>query len=123
MNSHPASQVAVVAEPLSIYNAPGGRASITSGLGWEDRLSWGLQHRSLMTRRAYSRFLVGSCAGSAVAHGGGGRAFLRLAYECLVRGSASPRQLAILCLTFLMTPKFRRYVRDAFVLRTAKAIE
>ena len=123
VNSDPATQVAVVAEPLSIYNAPDGRTSITSGLRWQDRLSWGLQHRSLMTRKAYSRFLVGSCAGSAVAHGGGGRAFLRLGYECLVRGSASPRQLAILCLTFLMTPRFRRYVRDSFILRTAKALE
>ena len=117
VSSDPTVTVVVVPEALSIYYAPVGRATITSGLSWRDRLKWGQEHKGMLTRRAYSRFIVGSCAGSAVQQRGGLKAFARLMYECAVVGSPSPRLLAILCTTFLLTPESRRYIRDRFLLR------
>ena len=117
VSSDPATTVTVVPEPLSIYHAPVGRATITTGLGWEDRLKWGVEHRNLMTPLAYSRFIVGSCAGSAVQQKGGARAFFRLMHHSAILGSPSPRLIAILCTTFLLTPRLRRYIRDTFILR------
>ena len=63
LNSNPEVKLEVVAEPLSVYYSPEQRASITGGLSWEKRLAWGQQNRLLMTRRAYSRFIVGSVRG------------------------------------------------------------
>ena len=65
INSDPTVRLQVVAEPLSVYYSPEQRASITGLLNWERRLRWGQENRTLMTRRAYSRFIVGSCAGPA----------------------------------------------------------
>jgi glycosyltransferase involved in cell wall biosynthesis len=120
VNSDPATKLVVIAEPLSVYHAPGGRATITGSLSWEERLAWGMQHRHLMTRRAYSRFIVGSCAGPAVQQGGGYRAFFRLLRECIVRSSVTPKSLGILIATFSITPAFRRYIRDSFFLQNPK---
>lgn len=116
VSSDPETIVTVVPEPLSIYHAPVGRATITTGLSWEDRLRWGVEHRDLMTARAYSRFIVGSCAGSAVQQKGGVRAFFRLLHHCVVVGSPTPRLIAILMTTFLINPRLRRHIRDTFIL-------
>jgi glycosyltransferase involved in cell wall biosynthesis len=120
VNSDLGTRLVVIAEPLSVYHTPAGRASVTSSLPWEERLSWGMQHRHLMTRRAYSRFIVGSCAGPAVQQGGGFRAFFRLLRECIVRSSVTLKSLGILCATFSITPAFRRYIRDSFILKSRK---
>ena len=37
----PASELVVVARPLSIYHAPENRISVTSGLKWKARVDWG----------------------------------------------------------------------------------
>ena len=79
----PKMKLEVVAESLSVYYSPDQRATITSGLPWEKRLAWGQENRALMTRRAYSRFIVGSCAGPAVRDKAGTRALVRLLTECV----------------------------------------
>ena len=57
--------LSVFPEPLSIYHVAEERSTITSRLSWESRLAWGRANRHRMTRRAYSRFIAGSCvAGS-----------------------------------------------------------
>jgi len=122
VNSDRATKLVVIAEPLSVYHTPAGRASVTSSLAWEERLSWGMQQRHLLTPRAYSRFIVGSCAGPAVQQGGGFRAFCRLLKECIVRSSVTPKSLGILCATFSITPGFRRYIRDSFILQHSKPV-
>ena len=85
VNSHPGVKLEIVPEPLSVYYSPEQRATITGGLNWERRLAWGQQNRSLMTRRAYSRFITGSCAGTAVRDRAGVRALGRLLVECVDR--------------------------------------
>jgi glycosyltransferase involved in cell wall biosynthesis len=118
VNSHPEVKLEVVEELLSVYHAPEHRATITAGLHWEKRLAWGQQNRGLMTRRAYSRFIVGSCAGPAVRDQAGMRGLIRLLWECVVRGSPTPLNIALLLGTFLVTPGARRTLRDKWFLDT-----
>jgi glycosyltransferase involved in cell wall biosynthesis len=118
--SNPQVKLEVVAEPLSVYYSPDHRASITGGLSWEKRLAWGQQNRKLMTRRAYSRFIVGSCAGTAVRDQAGLRALARLLVECVFHGFPTPMNIAMLVGAFVVTPKTRRAIRDRFFLSTPK---
>jgi glycosyltransferase involved in cell wall biosynthesis len=113
----PGVQLVVIEQPLSIYHAPGKRQTITSNLCWEARLDWGKANRHLMSRRAYSRFVVGSCVGPAVQNGAGVRGFARLFYECAVVGSPTPQLLVLLVGTYLLRPSLRQKLRDRFLLR------
>jgi glycosyltransferase involved in cell wall biosynthesis len=121
VNSQPDVNLVVVKELLSVYHAPEQRATITAGLNWEKRLAWGQENRELMTRRAYSRFIVGSCAGPAVRDKAGMRGLARLLWECVVRGSSNPLNLALLFGTFLVTPDMRRTLRDKWFLDGRRA--
>jgi glycosyltransferase involved in cell wall biosynthesis len=120
VNSDPEIQLEVVAEPLSVYYSPDQRASITGGLNWEKRLAWGQQNRMLMTRRAYSRFIVGSCAGTAARDHAGPRALVRLLAECVFWGFPTPLTIALLFGAFLVTPDARRGLRDGLFLKTSR---
>ncbi len=119
-NLNPEVKLEVVEELLSVYHAPEQRSTITAGLHWEKRLAWGQQNRKLMTRRAYSRFIVGSCAGPAVRDQAGIRGLFRLLWECIFRGSPNPLTIALLFGTFLVTPRTRRTLRDKWLLVTPR---
>lgn len=110
----------VVTEPLAIYHAPEDRSTITSKLGWEARLSWGRANRHRMTRKGYSRFIAGSCAGRAAQDRAGLRGLSTLLQECILRGSPSPKNVALMLGIFLVTPELRRRIRDAFFLEEHK---
>jgi len=114
-----AAELIVVGQPLSVYHAPENRHAISNRVNWRAKLDWGRAHRHLMTRRAYSRFIVGSCAGAAVQDRAGARAFSRLFYECAVVGSPTPQLLPLLCGTFLLSPSLRKKLRDLLLLRRA----
>jgi glycosyltransferase involved in cell wall biosynthesis len=120
VNSDPTVRFFVVAESLSVYHSPDHRATITSKLDWRKRLAWGQENRGLMTRRAYSRFIVGSCAGTAARDQTGGRAtaLAQLLAECFLHGFPTPVTIAFLFGTFLVTPSTRRTIRDSLFLRT-----
>ncbi len=120
VTSSPQLRLEVVAEPLSVYYSPDQRVSITGGLRWEKRLAWGQANRGLMTRRAYSRFIVGSCAGTAVRDRAGLRALARLTWECVFHGFPTPLDVGMLLSAFLLTPGTRRVVRDKLFLSTPK---
>jgi hypothetical protein len=115
----PEADLIVVAQPLSIYYAPEKRVTITSGLGWKARLDWGRENRHLMSKRSYSRFIVGSCVGPAVQDNAGVRGFGRLFNECAIVGSPTPQLLLMLCGTYLLRPALRKKLRDRFFLRRA----
>lgn len=83
----PEVQLLIAPEPLSIYNAPVGRQTITTGLTWEKPLSWAQNNRHLMTRRAYSLFIIRSCVTKAAEQHAGLRSFLKLFRECMFQGS------------------------------------
>jgi glycosyltransferase involved in cell wall biosynthesis len=115
----PDVQLMVVPEPLSIYYAPENRETITSRLSWKSRLDWGSENRHLMTKRGYSRFIVGSCVGPAVQGRAGIRGFGRLFYECAIVGSPTPKLLILLIGTYLLRPDVRKKLRDRFLLQRA----
>jgi glycosyltransferase involved in cell wall biosynthesis len=122
VNSSPDVRLAIIAEPVSIYHAPEQRATITSGLNWKERLAWGKRNRRLMTRRAYSRFLAGSCAGPAVRQKAGTRGLLSLLWESSVRGRLISFDTALLVGTFAITPNMRRALRDRWFLHAPKSV-
>ena len=117
VTSDPTVQFVAVGETLSVYHSPDQRATITAGLDWKKRLAWGQQNRALMTRRAYSRFIVGSCAGTAVRDHAGAPALVQLLAECIFRGFPTPVTIALLFGAFLVTPTTRRTIRDSVFLR------
>ena len=115
----PDAQLIVVPQPLSIYHAPEMRATVTSGVRWRARLNWGQANRHLMSKRGYSRFIVGSCAGPAVQDRAGVRGFARLLYECAIVGSPTPQLLLLLFGTYALGPALRRKLRNLIFLRRA----
>jgi glycosyltransferase involved in cell wall biosynthesis len=112
----PRTQLIVVPEPLTIYHSPEGRKTITTGTKWRWVLEWGRANRRHMTRRAYSRFVVGSCVARAAKENAGIRGFATLLYECAVRGLPDPKLICLLCGSFLLKPEFRTKLRDRFML-------
>ncbi len=115
-----AFRLVVVNQPLSIYHVPAGRSSITTTLDWQARLRWGSDRRHLLTKRAYSRFIVGTCVGRAVQDGVGWRGFTTLLKEVIFVGSATPYLVAILCGAYFLPPKQRMKVRDKLFLKKAR---
>ena len=116
----PGVQLAVVAQPLSIYYAPEKRATITNSVNWKAKVDWGRANRHLMGKRSYSRFIVGSCVGPAVLDEAGMRGFGRLFYECAIVGSPTPQLLMLLLGTYVLRPSLRKKLRDRFLLRRVK---
>jgi len=108
----PGFQLAVAPEALSVYTVPSALPGITTSLDWRSRLRWGRERRSLMSQRAYSRFVVGSCVGRAVQEGAGMDGFKRLLFEVCVNGSPTPYLVSLLCLGFLVSPEQRKRLRD-----------
>jgi glycosyltransferase involved in cell wall biosynthesis len=113
------AQLIVVEQPLSIYYVPEKREAISSGVSWKAKVDWGRANRHLMSRRAYSRFIVGSCVGAAVEDRAGARGFNRLFYEFAIVGSPTPQLLLLLFGTFLLRPSLRKKLRDLILLRRA----
>jgi glycosyltransferase involved in cell wall biosynthesis len=111
------AKLIVVAQPLSIYYVPVKRAAISNRVDWKAKVDWGRANRHLMSKRAYSRFIVGSCVGAAAHAKAGVRGFGRLFYECTFVGSPTPQLLLLLSGTFLLGPAFRRKLRDRIFLR------
>lgn len=113
------AELLVVLQPLAIYYAPDQRATVTSGVGWKARLDWGRANRKLLSRRAYSRFVVGSCAGPAAQDRAGARGLATLLYESVFVGSPTPNLLILLLGTYLLRPAWRKKLRDRIFLRRA----
>ena len=112
----PGTKFMVVPEPLVIYHSPEGRKTITTGTKWRSVLEWGQANRHLITRRAYSRFVVGSCVARAAKENAGIKGFVTLFYECMINGSPTPKLLFLLCGSYLLKPEFRTKLRDRFML-------
>jgi glycosyltransferase involved in cell wall biosynthesis len=119
VNSYPGVRLSVLADVLSVYYAPEERATITSNLAWQKRLAWGQEHREFMTKRAYSRFIVGSCVGRAVEERAGWRALWLLFREYAFEGSPTFTGLLLLVGLSVARPQLRRRVRNALFLSPA----
>ncbi len=117
-----AFRLVVIDEPLSIYHVPAGRTSITSTLNWQERLEWGRSRRHLLSRRAYSRFILGSCVGRAVEDGAGWKGFATLFKEAVIVGSATPYLVTLLCGAYILSPKLRKQLRDRLFFAKARTL-
>ncbi len=114
-----AFELVIVEAPLCIYHVPAGRSSITTNLNWKDRLEWGRQRRHLLSGKAYSRFILGTCVARASEEGAGWKGFTTLLKEAVVVGSASPYLVTLLCGTYFLSPHRRKQLRDRFFLTKA----
>jgi glycosyltransferase involved in cell wall biosynthesis len=107
-----AFRLLVIDEPLSIYHVPAGRKSITTNLNWKARLEWGRERRHLLSGKAYSRFIIGTCAARAAEDGAGWSGFFTLLKDAVLVGSASPYLVALLCGAYFLPPQRRKQLRD-----------
>jgi glycosyltransferase involved in cell wall biosynthesis len=110
------TQLIVVPEPLTIYHSPHGRKTITNATNWRSVLEWGRANRHLMSRRAYSRFVVGSCVARAATQDAGMKGLATLLYECTIKGRPTPKLICLLCGSYLLKPGFRTKLRDRYML-------
>jgi glycosyltransferase involved in cell wall biosynthesis len=108
----PGFELLIVEEPLSIYWVPQrSRVSISGNLDWEYSHRWATSRRSLMTRKAYSRFLVKICARSAMLQKAGAPALLRLLRDLIVLGWPTPFLLAEFMVCAMVPDDLRLRVR------------
>ncbi len=114
-----AFELVIVEDPLSIYHVPAGRSSVTTNLNWKERLEWGRQRRHLLSGRAYSRFILGTCAARASEDGAGWNGFTTLLKEVVFVGSASPYLVTLLCGAYFLSPNRRKQLRDRLFLTKA----
>jgi glycosyltransferase involved in cell wall biosynthesis len=92
----------VVPKPLSVYNDPSGRGTITGKVKWQFALQFANSHRALMSRRTYSRFIVKCCVRLAVRQKAGFRVILRIFAEMFRHGSPNLETVGmfmLFCLT------------------------
>ncbi len=108
----PDVKLMIAAEPLSIYNSPKGRATVTKNLTWQTSLAWAGKNRRLMTGRAYSLFIVRVCVRRAVDQKSGMRAFVRLFTACVFSGSASIAVLALFLARYFLSDDLRALLRQ-----------
>lgn len=119
----PEVQILVAPEPLSIYNSPVGRQTITTGLTWEKPLTWAQNNRHLMTPRAYSLFVVRSCVEKAVEQRSGLRGFWTLFRECMFRGSPDLHIIFLFFSRYTLTDERRHLIRAWFRRLSPRRVE
>ncbi len=119
----PEVQILVAPEPLSIYNSPVGRQTITTGLTWEKPLTWAQNNRHLMTPRAYSLFVVRSCVEKAVEQRSGLRGFWTLFRECMFRGSPDLHIIFLFFSRYTLTDERRQQIRARFRRLSPRRVE
>jgi glycosyltransferase involved in cell wall biosynthesis len=108
----PEVELIVVPEPLSIYNSPTGRPTISTGLTWEKPLEWAQKNRHLITPRAYSLFIVRTLVPRAVSEHSGFRGFRKLLQECVFGGSADLKILGLFLIRYLLPEDVRYRLRS-----------
>jgi glycosyltransferase involved in cell wall biosynthesis len=119
----PGFQLLVIPEPLSIYWVPQrSQVSVSGHLDWSFSHGWATSRRSLMTRKAYARFVVKICTRSALLQGAGLPAFLPLFRDLLLLGYPTPLLLAEFFVSATLPDRLRHRLRPVVLhLRSAVA--
>jgi len=110
----PEVELIVVPEPLSIYNSPTGRPTISAGLTWEKPLAWAKANRHLMSSRAYSLFIMRTLVPRAVDERSGWRGFWTLLRECFFVGSPSLKIVGLFFIRYLLPEDVRYRLKTRF---------
>jgi hypothetical protein len=101
-----------VPQPLSIYWVPlRSRTSISGSLDWEFSHRWATSRRSLMTGKAYARFLVKICTRSATLQNAGPPALFKIFCGLLGRGRPTPFLFAEFFVSALLPDSIRKRLR------------
>ena len=110
--SLPDFRLLVVASPLSIYWVPlRSRSSVSGKLDWRFSASWAKSQLSLMTRKAYSTFLVKICLRAAFIQKEGRQALALLGRELFLTGQPSIFMIADLMLSVTVPEVLRLRLR------------
>jgi hypothetical protein len=94
----------VVDEPLVVYRAEDGRASVGRGQDWEFSLAWGREMRGHFSAKAYAWFVAAECATRAVKSGAGAAVYAEIAREFLLEGRPTAGS-AVMLAGFLGLPQ------------------
>jgi glycosyltransferase involved in cell wall biosynthesis len=114
--SLPGFQLLIVPEPLSVYWVPlRVRTSISGSLDWALSYAWIQGRLPLITRKAYSMFLVKMVARSAAIQKAGMQERKQLFRDFIVRGRPTPLLVAEFMGTWLVSEDLRRRLRYGFI--------
>lgn len=112
----PEFQLLVIPQPLSIYWVPQRtRVSVSGHLDWSFSHGWARSRHSLMTRKAYARFLVKICTRAARLQGAGLPAILRLLCDLILFGYPTPLLLAEFFVAAIVPDNLRLRLRPALL--------
>ena len=102
--------VEFVPEVLSIWYLDDKRQSLSSTHDWQYSLNWIQANRNLVTRRAYSSFILTEVS-SRAAHKREWKAFWQLLWEAIRQGAPKPVDLGLYFGMWLIPPDTRRWLR------------
>jgi glycosyltransferase involved in cell wall biosynthesis len=113
----PGFRVLVVPEPLSIYWAPSvsNCTNVSKTNTWQWSHQWVQASKEMMTRRAYSMFLVKICVRSARIQGAGVAQISSLLHDLMVIGTPTPRFLLEFAVCVFVPEDLRRRLRYAWL--------
>jgi len=94
----PNAHLMVAPEPLTIYNDPAGRSTITGKRTWDFAFHYAKSHRNLMTKRTYALFIVKCCVRLAVRQKAGPGTLLEIFAEMFRFGSPSLKTVGLFLL-------------------------
>jgi glycosyltransferase involved in cell wall biosynthesis len=115
IKSCPGFRLLVVPEPLSIYWVPARSAnSVSRKLDWRFSAEWARDRLPLMTRRAYSAFLVKMALRAAIIQGDRAPALRTLLRQILFVGNPSAATLLDLIVTTVISETLRQRIRGAW---------
>ena len=97
---------------LAVYYAPASVRNVTRTLDLNFKLDWIRSHRKLMTRRAYSLFILSMCAPTVAERRFPIRQFFWLLRECLFRGSANLNIFLHFMSLFFLPLSLRHRIRN-----------
>lgn len=114
--SLPEVRLAWVDEPLTIYWVPAPSSkSVSNQKDWRFSAAWAKENLSLMSRRAYSMFLVKICARGAAIEHASLRDKLKLLHEIQSVGHANLRLLGEFLVAMLVSDKMRSRIASVLM--------
>jgi len=94
VGARPGFELIVVKEALSKYWLYSRMSQVSKNMDWRFSVEWATSMRGLLTRKAYSMFLVKTCLRSAKKQSAGLKELLQLIYRIVFVGKASASILA-----------------------------
>ena len=121
--SEPKPALALIREPLTIFYNDSSRQRIGKSANWRYSMEWAVEHRSLLTPKAFAFFVVVFCVNPGAREGAPWREVARMVRLALSSGCFSPKLFWLICLYTLVYPTVGRILspnrRQAMLYRFA----